>query len=109
MISSCYSIESLDNLDELDIFGVFKRCYLIEFLDTMEELDIFSQQLLVLEGICVDFDDDIIVLKRVQYFLEFMGEMEEFIFDNLEEVFFLSFEEEEDYDIVKLEEVVELL
>lgn len=42
MISSCYFIESLDNLDELDIFGVFKRCYLIEFLDTMEELDIFS-------------------------------------------------------------------
>lgn len=42
MISSCYFIELLDNLDELDIFGVFKRCYLIEFLDTMEELDIFS-------------------------------------------------------------------
>lgn len=38
-----------------------------------------------------------------------MGEVEEFIFDNSEEVFFLSFDEEEDYDIVKLEEVVELL
>ncbi|XP_061189140.1 hormone-sensitive lipase-like [Saccostrea echinata] len=109
MTSSCHSIESVENLDDQDISGqnISNRCHSIESLHALEEPDISSQQSSVLEGICADSDEDITILKTVNRASESsVEEVEHLTTENSEEII-LESSEEEDYDIVKPEDISE--
>jgi hypothetical protein len=107
MTSSCHSIESEEDLEEHEIAGqnVRNRCHSIESLHALDEQDISSQQSSVLEGISADSDDDITVLKRINRTSDSLEEVEQLTTENSEEIVLESSEEEEDFDIVKPEEI----
>lgn len=105
MTSSCHSIESEEDLEhEISGQNVSNRCHSIESLHALDEQDISSQQSSVLEGICADSDDDITVLKRINQTTDSVMEVEDLNMENSEEIV-LESSEEEDYDIVKPEEI----